>query len=56
MRYPILSKKDNKAISDIFLSFKSVFSENIQMNRPINNDIDDVLNRLDELYLLVNFT
>ncbi|KAL5271637.1 hypothetical protein ACHWQZ_G002046 [Mnemiopsis leidyi] len=29
-----------------------IMEENIQMNRPVNEDIDDVLSRLDELYLL----
>ena len=29
-----------------------ISTENIQMNRPVNEDIDDVLSRLDELYLL----
>ncbi|XP_063688681.1 uncharacterized protein LOC134821821 isoform X2 [Bolinopsis microptera] len=29
-----------------------IMEENIQMNRPVNEDIDDVLTRLDELFLL----
>ena len=43
----------HKRVTDVLQT--CFVSENIHMNRPVNEDIDDVLSRLDELYLLVGY-